>query len=304
MTQQFANATDFRKSLEMRLKNHCAAQPRQLQRLQRNIAFERFLARVVSDAAQPSNFLLKGGYAMELRIAHARATIDVDLTCRLEPKDLQQRLAEVVRSDLQRLASVDLKDFFVFEVGEAKLELDGPPYGGVRYPVTTMLAQRLWIRFQLDVGVDVVATPPDKLSGKGWLEFCGIPSPVFTAIALEQQVAEKIHAYTLPRLGGQNTRVKDLVDLVLLIRMKTLSPELLNKTLAAVFRVRKSHPIPSELPLPPQDWQMPFANLANECGLASTLAEAFSEVNELYIAVRNSVERQGQNAGETETVVC
>ncbi len=98
--------------------------------------------------------------------------------------------------------------------------------------------------------------------------------------------------------------MKDLVDLVLLIRMKTLSPELLNKTSAAVFRVRKSHPIPSELPLPPQDWQIPFANLATECGLASTLAEAFSKGSELYIAVRNSVERQGQNAGETETVVC
>ena len=35
-------------------------------------------------------------------------------------------------------------------------------------------------------------------------------------IAREQQFAEKIHAYTLPR-NAANSRVKDLVDLALLI---------------------------------------------------------------------------------------
>ncbi|MFZ4099979.1 MAG: nucleotidyl transferase AbiEii/AbiGii toxin family protein, partial [Chlamydiia bacterium] len=253
-----------------------------------------FLARVVADGTEPSSFLLKGGYAMELRITHARATRDVDLTCRLQTREPQQALAEVVRSDLQRLASADLNDFFTFQVGEAKLELDGPPYGGVRYPVTTMLAGRLWIQFQLDVGVDVVVAPPERLLGKGWLEFCGIPAPVFTAIALEQQFAEKIHAYTLPRPGSRNTRVKDLIDLVLLIRLKTLTPEPLHKALLAVFKVRSSHPMPTELPLPPLDWQVPFADLAAECDLSLTLSDAFSEVNELYIAVQNSAEQQNQ----------
>jgi len=40
-------------------------------------------------------------------------------------------------------------------------------------------------------------------------------------IAREQQFAEKIHAYTLPR-SATNSRVKDLVDMALLISDSTL----------------------------------------------------------------------------------
>ena len=40
-------------------------------------------------------------------------------------------------------------------------------------------------------------------------------------ISAEQQFAEKLHAYTLPRLERVNTRTKDLIDMVLLIRRET-----------------------------------------------------------------------------------
>lgn len=66
MTTQYQSATDFRKSLEARLKRLATATGQDLQRVRRKVAFDRLLARIFQDNSD-SQFLLKGGYAMELR---------------------------------------------------------------------------------------------------------------------------------------------------------------------------------------------------------------------------------------------
>lgn len=70
MTTQFKSATDFRKSLEARLKACSARTGQDLQRLRRKVAFDRLLARIFQGNDKP-RFLLKGGYAMELRLQKA-----------------------------------------------------------------------------------------------------------------------------------------------------------------------------------------------------------------------------------------
>ena len=79
MTTQFKTATDFRKSLETRLKRTAQTTGQDLQRLRRKVAFDRLLARIFRRSGEPQ-FFLKGGYAMELRFNKARATRDIDLT--------------------------------------------------------------------------------------------------------------------------------------------------------------------------------------------------------------------------------
>ncbi|MEO7144903.1 MAG: nucleotidyl transferase AbiEii/AbiGii toxin family protein [Bryobacteraceae bacterium] len=54
-----------------------------LQRLRRQVAFDRFLARLFRGAN--TNWVLKGGYAMELRFQTARTTKDLDFTVRVPP---------------------------------------------------------------------------------------------------------------------------------------------------------------------------------------------------------------------------
>lgn len=66
------NASDFLKNLESHLKTHSAKTGESIQRLRQKVAWDRFLARIFSET--PSSYFLKGGYSMELRIAHARAT--------------------------------------------------------------------------------------------------------------------------------------------------------------------------------------------------------------------------------------
>jgi hypothetical protein len=54
--------------------------------------------------------------------------------------------------------------------------------------------------------------PLDLVPGEAWLSFGGVAPSSFPIISAKQQLAEKLHAYTLP--GGErvNTRTKDLID--------------------------------------------------------------------------------------------
>ena len=78
MNTSIKTATDFRKHLEKTLQTHSAKTGEDIHRLRRKVAFDRLLARIFTQ--EPSFFFLKGGYAMELHISHARATKDLDLT--------------------------------------------------------------------------------------------------------------------------------------------------------------------------------------------------------------------------------
>ena len=71
MSTGLKTAADFRKHLESALQIHSTKTGENIQRLRRKVAFDRLLARIFTE--QPSSFFLKGGYAMEFRINHARA---------------------------------------------------------------------------------------------------------------------------------------------------------------------------------------------------------------------------------------
>jgi hypothetical protein len=280
MTTKFKTAADFRKSLESRLKNLAMEKGENLQRIREKVAFDRLLARLFS--SEEPNFFLKGGYAMELRFKTARATKDIDLTTLKRMKGVNGFLNSIVLEDLRILAQRDLGDFFVYRIGEAQFDLDNAPYGGARYPVSALLDGKVFVRFQLDVGADAIVTHVEKVKGTDWLDFCGIPSSSFALISNEQQFAEKLHAYTLPRLERPNTRVKDLVDMVILARTKSLNLEILKGALKQVFKVRLTHPLPQQIDMPPKTWETPYNNLAKECDLILSLVEAFRVIEKIY----------------------
>jgi hypothetical protein len=103
-------------------------------------------------------------------------------------------------------------------------------------------------------------------------------------ISREQQFAEKIHAYTLPR-GSPNSRVKDLVDLALLIADNQLDRRRVINALHLTFDRRGTHTLPSSMSVPPPEWQMPFRALAEECGLQTDIAAVFDNVREFLESV-------------------
>jgi predicted nucleotidyltransferase component of viral defense system len=69
----------FRSALETRLRNSSLERGIDLERLRRETALERMLARLFVSDDPP--WLLKGGYALELRLAdRARSTLDLDIS--------------------------------------------------------------------------------------------------------------------------------------------------------------------------------------------------------------------------------
>lgn len=225
------------------------------------------------------NWVLKGGYAMELRFQTARTTKDLDFTVRFTPAGPDAALLK----QLQDVGAVDAGDFFTFRIGEAMMDLDGAPYGGARYPVESIMGGRTFVKFHLDVGIgDVVLDPLEQAKMRDWLGFAGISPPSVPMIQREQQFAEKLHAYTLPRTAAPNSRVRDLVDMILLIRSRTLESSRVVQALHATFDLRATHPVPKALDPPPEEWSAPFARLAAECRLGLSASEAFRILAEFY----------------------
>ena len=281
MTRVYTTATAFRKALEDRLKSIAEKEDVDIQRLRREVAFDRLLARLFHAKRPP--WILKGGYAMELRIKESRATKDIDLALREALKDDRNLPVNLgILEALQEMARTDLGDFFTFLIGESMQDLDAAPYGGARYPVDARMDGRNFVKFHIDVGVgDVVLEPLDLTEGRDWLSFAGIPSRQFPTISKEQQFAEKIHAYTLPR-AKPNSRVRDLVDIVPLIKSGRLDANRVREAIRATFDRRRTHVVPAKLSAPPKDWDKPFLALAKECRLTEDVSEAFQLFDSFY----------------------
>jgi len=275
----YATAGAFRRALEERLKRASLTDQIDPNRLRRQVSFDRLLARLFRE--EPAPWVLKGGYALELRFKAARATVDIDLTLqRVEVTAVGDDTNQVVREMLQSAADVYLGDWFEFVIGPPAMDLTAAPYGGARYPVEARMDERIFARFHLDAGIgDVVMQPLEAIVCRDWLGFAGIEASQVQMIAREQQFAEKIHAYTLPR-NAANSRVKDLVDLALLIGAGGLDKPRILDALRLTFDRRGTHDLPAGLIPPPADWQIPFHALAEECRLPTDVAAVFLGVQE------------------------
>jgi hypothetical protein len=271
-------------------------------RLRIQVSFERFLARLFTD--QNVSWLLKGGAALEIRLGgRARATRDLDLALpspvQIAPADDEQ-VARVVDA-LQQTANQDMGDWFVFRLGGPLHELTTPPYGGARLLVTTLLDQRVFAKFHLDLGLgDAVIFPPEWLAGSDLLAFAGIEPIKVAVLPAVQQFAEKIHAWTLPRDRQENSRVKDLVDLIILITLVGLpQPDQVLRAVQATFARRTTHVIPRELPAPRALWRAPYTVMAQACQLQlTTMEEAVAALAAYWQQVIQTLPPENGDAAE------
>jgi hypothetical protein len=74
----YTSARAFRTALEERLRRTSITEQTDLNRFRRQVSFDRLLARLFREESPP--WVLKGGYALELRFKDARSTVDIDLT--------------------------------------------------------------------------------------------------------------------------------------------------------------------------------------------------------------------------------
>ena len=277
----YANQEAFRQALGERLKQRSQENGIDLNRLYKQVAFERLLARFFNEDLP--RWLLKGGYAIELWLGgRARATKDIDLTIPhltfISKKDVDNLV--VIRELLQEKAAQDMGDYFQFFIGEKILELHDAPAGGARFPVEARLAGRTFTKFHLDIGIgDEVIGKIKWRTGHELLSFAGISPARIALIPVEQQFAEKIHALTKPRGEIPNSRVKDLADLVLLIEYGLPEAGVVVQAIRATFDRRNTHTIPMNLKMPPKEWEPVYKNFVRDFNLpATSINEAFERV--------------------------
>ncbi len=224
--------------------------------------FDRFLARVV--ATFGNAVTLKGGLVLELRIGRPRTTKDVDLRVAGSPDNLLALL--------QQCARLDLGDFMTFEVGpdqnHPEIQNDGMQYDGLRFRTECRLGGKIYGQ---PFGVDVAFGDPlvgdvELVEAPDVLGFAGVQPPKIPLYPIETHIAEKLHAYTVPR-ARPNSRVKDLPDIALLASTGTIARGRLRDALESTFTFRNTHPLPAALPEPPTTWAAPYTAMVREDGL-------------------------------------
>jgi hypothetical protein len=101
-------------------------------------------------------------------------------------------------------------------------------------------------------------------------------------VRLAQHVAEKVHAYTgtYGPLNRPSTRVKDLVDLVLIQASEKIPAGELRQALSAVFSLRGSQQVPEQLPPPPEpsNWPAQYRQMARSLNISPDLAAGYQLV--------------------------
>jgi Nucleotidyl transferase AbiEii toxin, Type IV TA system len=182
----------------------------------------------------------------------------------------------VIRERLQIALACDLGDLFIFLLSNSEVALPGPTYGGIRFTVDARLNNVTFAKFHLDVAIGDVPIPrPDWIAGQEFLSFVDIPAAKIAVLPVERHFAEKIHASTLPRSGELNSRIKDLIDIVLLMDLGLPEAALVVEAIRSTFVRRNTHKIPISLPSPPDEWVERYEAIASECGVSrETLHEA------------------------------
>jgi predicted nucleotidyltransferase component of viral defense system len=285
--KKYVSPAAMRTALEERLNRTGRENNQDIQRLRRQVAFDRFLARIFS-SQESKRFVLKGGYALELRMQNARTTKDIDI-CVNDRKGSITGDKESLLVMIRQAAAINLGEFFEYTIGESSLDLENALYGGYRFPVECRMAGRRFANFHIDIAAgDVWLDTHEELTGKNWFDFAGIPAQKILAISTEQQFAEKIHSYSLPR-QTPNSRAKDLVDLVLIIDKGNLDPLLLRDAITKTFRRRKTHGVPAALENPPDTWNIRYKKMAEECGneIPGDLNIAIDKVRQFYKTLMN-----------------
>ena len=271
MSARYSTPAAFKQALEQRLRSTSTsgvdfARRRQL------LVFDRFLARAVrvfGDAAT-----LKGGLVLELRLDRARTTKDIDLRLVGPSTGVLERL--------QGAGRLDLGDFMAFEVqtnaDHPEIQNDGMRYDGLRHRVEARIAGKIYGQpFGVDVAfADPILGEPDVVVAADHLAFAGVAPPTLRIYPVETHIAEKLHAYTMPR-ARPNSRVKVLPDIALLAGAGALDATRLRAAFEQTFAFRKTHALPAALPSPPTTWAAPYAAMAREDRLEwATLADVTS----------------------------
>ena len=271
----------LRAALEQRLRNQSQESGISVERLRRRVMYERIVIRL--DLAEPGTWVMKGGLALDVRLgSRARASMDLDLGLRedgIEGDRLRDRMIEALETDPD-------DDWFTFVVRDARqLQADRGGRAIWRYSVQSDLVGRQFGTLKLDVAPRAEELEPtERVLLRNTLAFAGVRSRTVELIDINRHAAEKLHALTRSYGDRRSTRVRDLVDLVLLLENDYLDDDRCRAAVRTTFLQRATHKLPGDLSDPPRGWTSDYASLVEDLDVqADSLPSAFSLIRSWWI---------------------
>jgi hypothetical protein len=220
-------------------------------------------------APDADRWILKGAGALLARLPDARHSRDIDLAFTRSPtprsSDTAQPLDDATAS-LRTALDVDLGDHFRFEI--SRISPLPETAKGHRVHVVAYLGPR-YATFHVDVVVGTAMTGiPQPGTPLIPLDIPGLQRPTYRLFPLADHVADKLCAIIEihPRADGArpSTRVKDLVDLVLIAQTQSLDAD----QLTAAVRLGAAHrglTLPRHLSVPDTPlWRRGYPDRAHE----------------------------------------
>ena len=227
-------------SVRARLLNIAKAEQTDFNSVLVRYALERFLYRL-GQSAHADHFVLKGAMLFNLWYAMPhRPTRDVDLLG-FGSSDLAS-IAQAFRE----IVTVTADDGIVFDAASVRVEeiRKNAGYAGARVIVSAELA-RARCKTQIDVGFGDAVTP-GPVDAVYPVLIADFAAPRLRTYPVYTVVAEKLHAMVL--LGMTNSRLKDYLDLSVLLEREVLDPATLAAAIAATF-TRRGTASPTALPI-------------------------------------------------------
>ena len=235
----------------------------------------------------PERWVLKGGLALDYRFGdRARTTRDLDL-------DTTGTEDDALR-DLRAAAHVNLDDYFRFAIERRELE-DLDQGRAIGFHVRAEVAGRVFDEFVVDVGfADDVN--PEPVTGPPLLQFAGLDPVTAPTMPLAVHLAEKVHAYSRQYGPGgfPSSRVKDLVDMVLISDEASPGARSVRLALEETFSARNTHALPAALPAPPHAWRVPYRNVAKQVGLDPDIDKGYARARALLDPVLGRPDLRGR----------
>ncbi len=255
-------------SLSHRLRNLAEAEGIPAARVRNRYVFQRVLVRLARDP----RWVLKGGFGLELRLGlAARATKDLDLL-RWEDETLSAAGLQELLDDALDAPADDECTFVVRRPRPVRAEDEAPSTW--RVVVDVLVAGQTFGTVTIDV-VTRAVEPAEGLDAVLVRPVLGGEEFRVRSVGLARHAAEKAHAYArLYAHDRPSSRVKDLVDLALLVERGLLVPVDFARAVAIVFAERDAAGPPADLPDPPGAWLGDYAAMAELLGLGSRSSSA------------------------------
>jgi predicted nucleotidyltransferase component of viral defense system len=231
---------DVAQSVRARLLNLAKAEGVDFNQVLVRFALERMLYRL-SQSAHADRFVLKGALLFTLwyDMPH-RATRDADLLG-FGASDL----ASVVQT-FRDVSSIVVGDGIRFDPASVSAEdiRKGAGYAGARVLISADIAKAR-CKTQIDIGFGDAVTPAPVEAVYPVL-IADLPAPRLRTYPVYTVIAEKLHAVAL--LGMTNSRLKDYLDVSVLLERETLDAGTLAQAIAATFE-RRGMAVPVALPV-------------------------------------------------------